>query len=54
MYRGHRKNDDPPRVPDPEALELLKDPRWYYLQLDDPFEHRLWYVNVENILPEFR
>jgi hypothetical protein len=54
VYRGHWKNDDPPRVPDTEALELLKDPRWYSFRLDDPFEWRLWYENVENIKPEFR
>ena len=52
VYRGvDRKLDEP--LPEQEALDLLKDPRWYSFHLDDPPENRLTYINVENIRPEF-
>ena len=48
LYRG-RWDEDPAAVPAAEALELLRDPRWYSFRVDDPNEERLFFVNVRNI-----
>ena len=49
IFRGHWHDDDPPRVPDDEARELLAEGGWYQWHLEDAAEVRLWFVNVENI-----
>jgi hypothetical protein len=54
IYRGHWDDPDPPRVSPEEAVQLLPDRAWFSFHIDDPNEQRLWFVNVENIRPEYR
>jgi len=49
MYRGHWRRDDPHEITVDEALTLLRDARWFRFRTDDPWEERLYFVNVENL-----
>lgn len=48
MYRGHWRRNDPREVALDEALILLREPRWFRFHTDDPWEERLYFVNIEN------
>ena len=48
LYQG-RWNEDPVAVLAPDALQLLKEPRWFSFRADEPNEERLYFVNVQNI-----
>jgi hypothetical protein len=51
IYKG-RWDEDPSPVLTQEAVELLKDPRWYKFHIEDPAEERIFFVNVDNIREE--
>lgn len=48
VYRG-RWDADPAALPTPEALDRLREDRWYSFHPVDPDAERLYFVNVENI-----
>jgi hypothetical protein len=47
------REDEHIEVPAHELELLLQDLRWYRFRLEEPDEERLYFVNVENILPGF-
>jgi hypothetical protein len=52
MHRGQRRRNDPDEITANEALTLLGDHRWFRFHTDDPWEERLYFVNVDNIRPD--
>ena len=49
IYRGPWQDPDPPRITAADALELLRDEKWYRFRIDEPDEERLQYINVANL-----
>jgi hypothetical protein len=50
IYAGHWEADPSPVATD-EALSLLGDHERYRFHTDDPSEHRVYFVNVDNVKP---
>jgi hypothetical protein len=48
LLRGHWRVE-PHMVTTEEGLALLEDPAWYGFRTEDPWEERLYFVNVENL-----